>query len=181
MLYRAGRARGFVGLAWRLPRLLSGRPAAVSLVRAGMYLVPDPLGIAPFYSQFRVCLATGGRTFRPDISRSLSSRLQLLRNWFCREVRHRNSLASPAAGSLLSALAPAFPYFLTSFTSLLRHLTSSQTKRNNHSPASHSRSSAPAIPPRSAPRPQSSAGCRARPGCSELLPPDQAPPAPENQ
>src|SRR2546422_888952 len=60
-------------------------------------------------------------------------------------------------------------------------LTSSQTKRNNYSPASHSLFFRPATPPPSTPQSQSSPESRVRPGCSVLLPPDPAPPAAENR
>src|SRR6266404_736459 len=60
-------------------------------------------------------------------------------------------------------------------------LTSSQTKRNNHPPANHPLFSRPATPPRSAPQSRSSAGSRARPGFSGLLPQVPAPPAARSQ
>ncbi len=57
----------------------------------------------------RICAATGGRTFRSDINRAISSRLQPLRNWFC--GWHTDS-QSPAyatcfAASLAASYAPA--------------------------------------------------------------------------
>src|ERR1700687_5558015 len=60
-------------------------------------------------------------------------------------------------------------------------LTSSQTKRNNYPPASHSLFFRPANPRSSAPRSQSSAGSHARPGCSALPPPVPAPPPAQNR
>src|SRR3981189_2444537 len=60
-------------------------------------------------------------------------------------------------------------------------LTASQIKRNNSPPANPPQSSPPSPLPPSTPQSQSSPEAHARPGCSELLPPDPAPTAAENQ
>jgi protein ImuB len=84
-----------------------------------------------------------------------------------------------SAPSLVGAQHRCAPF--SKALTIAHPFTSSQTKRNNRPPASRSQSSPPAIRPRSTPRLPPSAGCRARRGCSELLPPDRAPRALENQ
>src|SRR5260370_3064662 len=97
----------------------------------------------------------------------------------CHSERSRPTFSFAFAPAKASACGCEESLFL--FHLFAAPLTSSHTPHNNHSPANHRQSSRLSIPPPSAPRPQSSAESRARPGCSELLPPDPAPPAPENQ
>jgi hypothetical protein len=53
----------------------------------------------------RICVATGGRTFRSDINRAISSRLQPLRNWFC--GWHTDSQSSTYATCFAASIAAA--------------------------------------------------------------------------